>query len=207
MVINTYTKNGNKFTSITTAKGTLEYQCDGKGIGVTVDNNDNILLNNDTYIFNNDSNEYEKQVTQKPKSDKQKGNKMNKLKICAYVFSTTVILIILSVIFSVVGKSCTVVDKVTNPDVMIYNYEWFKKQYTDYEAINSKIASAEKSFERYKEIAGDTKGFEVQTELARLNSIITGLENQRDDIVSEYNAKSKMLTRNFLKDKSLPTEL
>lgn len=122
-------------------------------------------------------------------------------------FAGTIMVIILCVGAMFVSKACTVVDKVTDPDVMIHNYEWFKQQNTDYIAINSKIASAERSFERYKATAGEDQTFVHQNEFARLNSIITGLENQRDDIISNYNAKSKMKTRNFLKDKNLPSEL
>jgi hypothetical protein len=102
-----------------------------------------------------------------------------------------------------------ITEKTLDADNVLQNYEWFKMQYEDYVAINSKINNAEVAAESFRESAGDRKEwtFEDKTEDARLQTIVTGLKQQREDIIAEYNAKSKMQNRNLFKDKNLPDQL
>lgn len=102
-----------------------------------------------------------------------------------------------------------VATKTFNADNMIYNYEWFKQQYNDYEAINKKIERAEMSVNSFKENAGNRKEwtFEDKNEFSRLVSISDGLSYQKEDIISKYNARSQMANREIFKTNDLPTQL
>lgn len=99
-----------------------------------------------------------------------------------------------------------VIDKTMNADNAIYNYEWFKQQYNDYLAIQKKIEEAQNAVINFEFSAGErsTWTFEDKTEHSRLNSIVDGLKYQLQDIISEYNAKSKMVNRAILKTGDLP---
>lgn len=102
-----------------------------------------------------------------------------------------------------------VVTKTFDADNIIYNYEWFKQQYNDYEAINNKIARAETSVNSFKENAGERKEwtFEDKNEFSRLVSISDGLSYQKQDIISKYNARSQMANREIFKTNDLPIQL
>lgn len=102
-----------------------------------------------------------------------------------------------------------IVKKTLNADNVLQNYEWFKQQYNDYIAINKKIAEADSAVSRFTKDAGARSGwtFEDKGEYSRLTSIADGLKYQREDIVSKYNARSKMLNRELFKTNDLPAEL
>lgn len=102
-----------------------------------------------------------------------------------------------------------VVDKVMNADNALSNYEWFKQQYEDYKAIQAKLKKADASITKFEESAGDRDKwtFEDKNEHSRLTTISDGIRYQMEDIKAQYNAKSKMLSRNLFKDKNLPYQL
>lgn len=49
--------------------------------------------------------------------------------------------------------------------------------------------------------------FDLNTEYSRLSSTLTGLKNFKRDMVAEYNAKAKMLTRKFFMGKDIPDHI
>jgi hypothetical protein len=102
-----------------------------------------------------------------------------------------------------------IADKTLDADNVLQNYEWFKQQYEDYIAIDKKILNAEQSVQEFTVSAGDRSKwtFEDKTEYSRLSTIATGLKQQREDIIAEYNAKSKMQNRSLFKTKDLPFQL
>ena len=103
-----------------------------------------------------------------------------------------------------------IVQKTLSADNVLQNYEWFKQQYSDYEAINIKIKQADTSYQTFKrELPKERKDwtFEDRNELSRLSSIVDGLRYQKNDIVSTYNARSKMLNRELFKTNDLPEKL
>jgi len=108
-----------------------------------------------------------------------------------------------------VDTAYQITDKTLNADNVIYNYEWFKRQYNDYLAINNKVRNAELAVKEFNDSVGprDKWTFEDKTESARLQSIVTGLKQQRQDIISEYNAKSQMANRSIFKTGDLPEQL
>ena len=99
-----------------------------------------------------------------------------------------------------------IIEKTYDADNAIYNYEWFKQRYEDIGAIEKKIENAKSDLVNFEERAGSMKDwrFEQDTEHSRLTSIVTGLKNQYEDLVAQYNARAKMVNRNIFQD-DLPT--
>lgn len=95
------------------------------------------------------------------------------------------------------------------PKAAKFEYEWFKTQYEDYQAIQEKITDQQKSLDDFRADLGPRKEWDRtdKIEYDRLNSIKVGLEQQKADIAAKYNAKSKMSTRNVFKSNDLPYQL
>lgn len=106
----------------------------------------------------------------------------------------------------VIFKPFDVISTVTQTDRMLYNYEYFYNQSEAYRAIERKIAVARKSVTQFKTDAGPRTEwtFEDKTEMSRLRSIADGLVYQCNDIVADYNAKAKQVTRSIFKTASTP---
>jgi hypothetical protein len=102
-----------------------------------------------------------------------------------------------------------VVDKTLTPENAIYNYEWFKEKLEVIQATKNKAIQAEAKIIAFEESAGERKDwtFEDKTEHARLNSVHSGITNQIEDLVAEYNARAKMATRNIFQDGKIPSIL
>ncbi len=114
--------------------------------------------------------------------------------------------------FAVVGvgigifnKGCQVVDTVTNPDRMIYTYEHFHDLYAKNEAAKEMIAIKEAQLNVTVSMGAET--LEERRELRMIQTELTGLQENRLNIVAEYNAHSAKMTRNFLRDSDLPERL
>lgn len=100
-----------------------------------------------------------------------------------------------------------IIDQTLTAENAIYNYEWFKNRYEAIIAIDKKIEVARVSAEQFDEAAGDRKDwtFEDKQESSRLHSIVQGLESQKEDLIAEYNARSKQANRNIFKDGLIPS--
>lgn len=122
-----------------------------------------------------------------------------------------ILLFPLFVASKIIDAAAGVAEKTLDPDNVIYNYEWFKLKYENYLATENKIKNAKAALETFKVDAGprDKWSFEDKTESSRLSSIVLGLQNYIEDIVAEYNAKSRMVNRNIFKagDKVLPERI
>lgn len=99
-----------------------------------------------------------------------------------------------------------VVSKTIDADNVIYNYEWFHRQYGDLQAMTPKLENAQGALNDFEQSAGPRKGwqFDDRQEHSRLSSIVLGLKNQRAEIVQTYNARAEMSNRNLFIGKSLP---
>ena len=99
-----------------------------------------------------------------------------------------------------------IITKTYNADNALYNYHWFKERYEAIKATENKIKVAKESVIAFEASAGIRKdwGFEDKTEHARLSSVVQGLKSHYEDIVAEYNAKSREADRSIFKDE-LPT--
>jgi hypothetical protein len=109
----------------------------------------------------------------------------------------------------VVTKPFKMGAEVLSTDNIIYNYEWFKQRHEDITAIDRKIELADEDVARFKEDAGPRKDWkrEDRTEASRLQSIATGLKQQRADLVADYNARSRMVNRSIFKGTDTPEEI
>lgn len=99
-----------------------------------------------------------------------------------------------------------VVNKTLDADNAIYNYEWFKRQKEQIDATNKKLELANASAKSFDTSAGVRKDwtFEDKGESARLHAVSQGIESQLKDMISEYNARTKMANRNIFDDGILP---
>lgn len=102
-----------------------------------------------------------------------------------------------------------ITDKTINADNALYNYEWFKQQVEDINAIGRKIDIATEDVANFQANAGDrsTWTFEDKNEFSRLNAVKQGLRNMAEDMIATYNARSKMANRAIFKDGLIPEYL
>ena len=102
-----------------------------------------------------------------------------------------------------VNTNYKIIEKTYDADNVIYNYEWFKERFEAIDAIDKKIKNAGESAEIFQTNAGPRESwtFEDKTESSRLNTIVLGLKNQKEDLVAEYNARAKMSNRNIFQDR------
>ena len=113
-------------------------------------------------------------------------------------------------IFHLLSTPAAVVTKVTNPDRILSDYEWYRESWQDCKALDEQIATTLQSIEDYKAMLPEDVSTWKQadrTELSRLNAVLLGQRNQRSSIVKEYNARSMMLSRNLFKGLDVPAEL
>jgi len=107
-------------------------------------------------------------------------------------------------ITSQIDSAGNIIDKTYNADNAIYNYEWFKTQYEKILANRNKIEAHKASLAEYKNLYGNnTKEWDYVTkeEYNRLNTILIGLKQQDENLVADYNARTKMANRVIFDDK------
>ena len=97
--------------------------------------------------------------------------------------------------------------QIINADNAIYNYEWFKQQYQDIEASKQQLLNARAQVTAFEASAGARSEwtFEDKTEHARLNAVATGIDNNLESQIANYNARASMATRNIFEDNVLPS--
>lgn len=108
-------------------------------------------------------------------------------------------------------QAARVVNKTIDADNVINNYEWFKQQAADITAIEAKIDQSRSEVSAFESSLGARSDWdrEDKIEHARLSSISSGLEMQRADMASKYNARSRMVNRSIFKagDVELPNSI
>jgi hypothetical protein len=121
--------------------------------------------------------------------------------ICVIIF-----ILFLSLVHWLVSVPAGVASRVINPNAIVQNYEWFEDQYQDIRAANAQIDIARKSIAAFEASAGPRVDwtFDMREELARLRSNLDALEFYRAKLIADYNAKSRMITRNLWKSDKLP---
>ena len=118
-----------------------------------------------------------------------------------WVLWAVALILILGAVFKVVSyvtKPVQLLDRVTNPDHIIESYEEFEKIYATCNALCVQIADLREVSEdpSYQESAGFNS---ADRRLA--------LKNKLTRWVADYNAKSRMITRNNWKARDLPYSL
>lgn len=124
------------------------------------------------------------------------------------VVGFVVVAIILSIVFIVLDRAVTTADKVTDPDRMIYNYDWFFAARASIKSYEAQVSVARNAVEEFKsDHVGNLESYANTTELARLREVERGLNNQLISLVNEYNVNAKSITKGLFKDWRLPSVL
>jgi len=100
---------------------------------------------------------------------------------------------------NLLSQPARVVQKTFDADNMIYNYEWFRQQYADIQAMDQKIAASKASLTAFETSAGPRSGW-ASSDRNRwdfLNSQVLGLTNQRTTMVAAYNGRASQANRSI----------
>jgi hypothetical protein len=102
-----------------------------------------------------------------------------------------------------IDSASKIIDKTYNADNAIYNYEWFKNQYEKIQANRQQVQNTIDQIKEFKVTYGNSTNWDSDTkqEYNRLNTIKLGLQNQDNNLVADYNARSKMANRAIFQDK------
>ena len=104
---------------------------------------------------------------------------------------------------SQIDSAGDVIEKTYDADNAIYNYEWFKQRYEDIQATETKISNTKANMRDYRDLYGNASEWDWQTKQGynSLNTVYLGQQNYYEEIVADYNARSKMANREIFKDK------
>lgn len=125
-----------------------------------------------------------------------------------FVIGVVVILIVigLSVIGGTLGwvlnlasQPGRVVQQTFRAENMIYNYEWFRQQYADIQAMDPKLRNAIDARAAFETSAGPRTAWVLsdRQQWDQLNRIVLGLQNQRATMVAEYNGRASQANRSI----------
>ena len=99
-------------------------------------------------------------------------------------------------------------NKVLNADNAIYNYEWFKQRFEDIQATKNKLDNVKVQHNDFVVSLPTDKtnwSWEDKGEDNRLRAVEIGIQNQIENLIADYNARTKMATRNIFEDNVLPS--
>ena len=98
---------------------------------------------------------------------------------------------------NVVGNNAVeAVDKLTDADKVIGDYQWYEDTYQEIRAMIQNYKVAKQSLDMYEGEARDRRLIEINGMMAIINTRI-----------GEYNSRSKQITRNLWKSDNLPQQL
>ena len=107
------------------------------------------------------------------------------------------------------GLSSDVTRKTINADKAIENYEWFKIQESQIQAMYNQEKIQKKSLDDYLEMVGRDSSKWTQQDKSQINFLRTVLDGTRvqvNNMIAEYNAKSTMKHKVLFKN-NLPTNI
>lgn len=110
----------------------------------------------------------------------------------------TFVLLILGIGVMSLLPSCGVISHVTSTQSIIQNYENYYTMNNDIKAMAGNVKILKQKFDRLK--PGDP-GYD------QANIEYTGAQMNLNNMISEYNAKSKMITRSLWKAQDLPYQM
>lgn len=105
------------------------------------------------------------------------------------------------------GKN--IIDQTQTAENAINNYEWFKTQKQKIDSMREKIENQRQQIKTFKQTYGDDPSKWDRTtkeQYNRMTNRLLGYQNQHENLVADYNARSNMQNRNVFKDK-LPYEM
>jgi len=128
-----------------------------------------------------------------------------------YFFYGIIGIIIVGVVIfglTMLFRPAQVIEKVTDPNRIIYTYEWFFNTLASIKSYESQVEVAGKSVETFKEDNKDkADSYANTTELSRLREVQRGLQNQLISTINSYNAQAQNLSRGIFKDWRLPNSV
>lgn len=150
------------------------------------------------------SSKYRREVT-----DLAKEARWTFWRILWFVLLISIVVGVVSFGITLLSRPGQIIERVTEPDRIIQNYEWFENTYNDALAMDRQSKTATQSVDRFGQTAGPRTDWKRADTLehSRLSSILQGLRNQRDNAVADYNARSNQLTRELFKGSELPYQL
>lgn len=95
-----------------------------------------------------------------------------------------------------------IIDQTYTADNAIYNYEWFKTQYEKIEATKQNIEATDAQVKDFKEVYGNSTEWDYTTkqQYTQLQTQRTGQIQYCNDLIADYNARSKMANRAIFND-------
>lgn len=120
------------------------------------------------------------------------------------VIPTVILVLGCGWLYTFVIKPLEVANDVTNSKKIVFDYEWFTETYHDAKILEQQIAVAQDNINNFQP-SGNS--FRDNSEERRLYTVLAGLQFQLIDVIEQYNAYSKMSTRNVFKDNRLPYQL
>lgn len=124
-----------------------------------------------------------------------------------WIIIGTLLFVILIIGGVVLSKSCGVVDIVTNPDRMVYTYEWFFNTHASILTYEAQLKVANEATDTFIKDHNNLDNYVNSTELSHLRAVAQGIENQLISTCQTYNANALNLTRGIFKDWRLPVEI
>ena len=88
--------------------------------------------------------------------------------------------------------------KVINTDKIVSNYEWYYDAYSQIKSYDEQIKESEININNY-----DKSSDLYERKVIELD----GMKKVRQNLIAEYNSKSKQITRNLWKSKDLPYQI
>jgi hypothetical protein len=116
--------------------------------------------------------------------------------------------IVASIVIVTCNKAAQTVGIVTDPNRMVYNYEWFYNTEADAKSYEQQIVEANKQVATFKaDHPNDLDSYVNSTELSNLETVAQGLQNELVSTCNNYDAAAKDITRGIFKNWNLPSEL
>lgn len=109
-----------------------------------------------------------------------------------------------------VRTASTIREKTGNADNVLYQYEHFHDLCAGVAATDKKIAAKDAEIKAYDKRHPDgdkSDAYQAAPKRDRLDTELTGLTQNRADLVEQYNADSAKANRSMFKDRSLPERL
>lgn len=100
---------------------------------------------------------------------------------------------------NILSQPGRVIQQTFQAENMVYNYEWFRQQFQDVEAMRTRIINSENQLQSWLSSAPERSQWKVQDSQmhSQLNSIVLGQKNQLAQMIANYNSRASMANRSI----------
>lgn len=97
------------------------------------------------------------------------------------------------------NQPAVIIQKTFDANNVLYNYEWFRQQYQDIEAMKTRIINSETQLQAWISNAPERSQWKIQDNqtYSQLNSIVLGQRNQLAQMIANYNSRASMANRSI----------